>query len=232
MKVFKYDQVTSTQDLARQYFPGNNKIAAFVANEQTRGYGKRSRDFYSPKNTGIYFSVAFPKFDLNQEKAGLLTLKIALEIVLKLQSVFPDKDFKLKWVNDIYLDGKKVAGILTEYTSDGLIVGVGINLQTSAFPNEISSKVGSITSGNYDKDGLIDELLLAVKKASKAYQDSVFLDEYRNYSNVIGKNVILQIGKNKIYGKVCEIDDYGRIVIEKDGQKVGHSSGEITKLLL
>lgn len=232
MKTFRYTQVTSTQDLARNYLPAD-EIAAFVANSQTQSYGKQGRKFYSPKDTGIYFSVAFPNFTLNQEKAGLLTLKIATELVFILKKIFPDKDFKLKWVNDIYLNEKKIAGILTELVSGGLVVGVGINVQTQDFPETIKAKVGSITNKkNYDKNKLVSELLSAVKKATETYLDANFLSDYSTYSNVIGKTVLLQVGQNKIQGRVSEIDNLGRIVIERNGQKFAYSSGEISKLWL
>ena len=132
-----------------------------------------------------------------------------------LQVFFPDKEFKLKWVNDIYLDGKKVAGVLTELSKDGLVVGVGINVQTRFFPEEIRKKAGGITSDHFDKEKLSDDS---------------FLKKYRQLSNVIGKNVVLEIGKRKITGLVDGIDNLGRLVIMSDGKETAYSSGEISKV--
>lgn len=229
MQVFKFKQVDSTQILAKKYLENNQKIAAFITESQTSGYGKQGRNFYSPK-TGIYFSVAYPKFVPNREKISLLTLRIATEVVECLQVFFPDKEFKLKWVNDIYLDGKKVAGVLTELSKDGLVVGVGINVQTRFFPEEIRKKAGGITSDHFDKEKLTNELLKSVEIGVKQYSDDSFLKKYRQLSNVIGKNVVLEIGKRKVTGLVDGIDNLGRLVIMSDGKETAYSSGEISKV--
>lgn len=105
MKTFAYQEVASTQDLAKDYLnQANTEIALITAKKQTAAYGKRGRSFYSPANTGIYLSLAFPDFTLSKEKGGLLTLTIGVEIVNVLKSFFAKHDFRLKWVNDIYLN--------------------------------------------------------------------------------------------------------------------------------
>ncbi len=229
MEIFKFKQVESTQILAKKYLENHQKIAAFVTESQTGGYGKQGRNFYSPK-TGIYFSVAEPNFVLNNEKIGLLMLRIATEIVECLQEFFPDKDFKLKWINDIYLNRKKVAGILTELSQDGLVVGVGINVQTQVFPEEIRQKASGITTDSFDKEKLLEDLVWAVEKSIQNYSDASFLKKYRHLSNVIGEEVILKIGRKQVIGIVTGIDDLGRLVINRGSQKIAYSYGEISKV--
>lgn len=93
MLVYRYDQVESTQDLAKDYLKNKNKkIAAFVAQSQTNGYGKQGRFFYSPAQTEIYFSIAFPNFEIVQDKINLLTPCIATYVVDVLRKFYPQKD--------------------------------------------------------------------------------------------------------------------------------------------
>lgn len=147
MKKYVYQTVTSTQDLAKAYLKnGGLEIACFLANQQTAGYGKRGRHFYSPADQGLYLSLVLPKFHFIKAKMSLLTPAVAMAIVEQLAVFYPDKDFVLKWVNDIYLDGKKIAGILTERLVKGLVIGVGINSAEERFPVQLQSKAGSLLS--------------------------------------------------------------------------------------
>ena len=170
MQIYEYRKVTSTQDLAKKYLEEkNNKTAAFIAQEQTAGYGKRGRSFYSPAKTGIYLSIALPNFKIDLNYAGLLTLAIGISVVPVLKKQFPANDFQLKWVNDIYLNDRKIAGILTEKTKFGLIVGIGINITTTSFPSSISDHVGNITQSDVDNNQISRKLVKAIIQAPDSY---------------------------------------------------------------
>ena len=233
MQVYQYDQVESTQDLAKDYLKNKNKKkAAFVAQSQTNGYGKRGRFFYSPAQTGIYFSMAFPNFEIVREKINLLTPCIATNVVDVLRKFYPQKDFRLKWVNDIYLKNKKVAGILTEYENSGLIIGVGINIATHDFPEQIRFKAGYISDTLFEHKKMTNELLQAVDLASKNYGQNQFMEQYRKLSWLIGKRVNLKLGKKEVTGLVRTIDDAGKLVILTNNEAHSFSSGEVTKVEL
>lgn len=231
MQIYKYQTVASTQDLAKKYLEEKNKRdAAFLAQAQTAGYGKRGRSFYSPSKTGIYLSLALPNFRLNLKHAGLLTLAIGVAVVHVLQKRFPSNKFRLKWVNDIYLNDKKVAGILTEKTKFGLVIGIGINISTTNFPDEIANHVGSIVKENVITEQISEQLIKAVVQATKTYQNAGFLDEYRELSYLDNREITLKIGHERIAGKVITVDDQGRIVVAHQGKISRYSSGEVTKV--
>ena len=114
-----------------------------VANEQTKGRGRLGRNFYSPPGTGLYMTIAFcPDFGL--DKAMLVTTIAAVAVCRAIEQVtglYP----KIKWVNDIYLNGKKVSGMMTEAQSnfetgniDKIILGIGVNCFPGSFPEELS----------------------------------------------------------------------------------------------
>lgn len=233
MQIYEYRKVTSTQDLAKKYLEEkNNKNAAFIAQEQTAGYGKRGRSFYSPAKTGIYLSIALPDFKIDLNYAGLLTLAIGVSVVHVLQKQFPANDFQLKWVNDIYLNDRKIAGILTEKTKLGLIIGIGVNITTTSFPNSISNHVGNITQGDVDNNQISRKLVKAIIQATKTYQNAKFLDDYRELSYLKNKKVTLEAGRKHITGRVVTIDDQGRLVIDYQNTLRRYSSGEVIKVEL
>lgn len=233
MQIYEYRKVTSTQDLAKKYLEEkNNKTAAFIAQEQTAGYGKRGRSFYSPAKTGIYLSIALPNFKIDLNYAGLLTLAIGISVVPVLKKQFPANDFQLKWVNDIYLNDRKIAGILTEKTKFGLIVGIGINITTTSFPSSISDHVGNITQSNVDNNQISRKLVKAIIQATKTYQNAKFLDNYRELSYLKNKKVTLKVGRKHIIGRVVTIDNQGRLVIACQDTLRRYSSGEVIKVEL
>lgn len=233
MKKYVYQTVTSTQDLAKAYLKnGGLEIACFLANQQTAGYGKRGRHFYSPADQGLYLSLVLPKFHFIKAKMSLLTPAVAMAIVEQLAVFYPDKDFVLKWVNDIYLDGKKIAGILTERLVKGLVIGVGINSAEERFPVQLQSKAGSLHDPHFKQRDLSSSIIKAILRACQSYQTGEFLPEYKRLSLVMGKEVTLRLGKKKIFGHVLDIDQTGRLVL-KHNRKVGHfSSGEVVKVEL
>lgn len=233
MKKYVYQTVTSTQDLAKAYLKnGGLETACFLANQQTAGYGKRGRPFYSPADQGLYLSLALPKFHFIKAKMSLLTPAVAMAIVEQLADFYPDKDFVLKWVNDIYLDGKKIAGILTERLASGLVIGVGINSAEERFPVQLQSKAGSLHDPHFKQRDLSSSIIKAILRACQSYQTGEFLPAYKRLSLVMGKKVTLRLGKKKLDGRVLDIDQTGRLVLEHN-RKIDHfSSGEVVKVEL
>ncbi|RVU70335.1 MULTISPECIES: biotin--[acetyl-CoA-carboxylase] ligase [Lactobacillus] len=230
MQEFWLAETPSTQDCAKEYLQVHRENAVFIAEKQTAGYGKQGRSFYSPKDTGIYFSLALPDFNFLESKKSLLTPAIATAIVKVLAAEFPQLPFRIKWVNDLYLHGKKIAGILTEKVANDLVIGVGINLTTSHFPENLRSKAGSITQDQVNRDRLTKELFLAVKSATTHYLDLSFLELYRQKSLLLQQMVTLKLGRQKITGQVVAIDDQGKIGLKNNSGVHYYSSGEVVKV--
>lgn len=126
-----------------------------IAKHQTAGKGRRGRSFYSPEDTGLYMSILF-KPEVKMEQMVRITTMAAAAVSCAIEKV-SGKKTEIKWVNDIYADGKKVVGILTEAGPDYAILGIGVNLwePKGGFPEEIRNiagalnlDVGNITVGN------------------------------------------------------------------------------------
>jgi len=192
--LYKYHEIESTQDKIKElYAIGKAQFGdGVIAQSQTAGRGRFGRSFYSPPKSGIYLSVLLP-----YDNSELLTVGAAVAVLQAIEKVTGQKA-DVKWVNDVYLNGKKVAGILAEAVVDkdgnpaAVILGVGINIVSpiSDFPEEIKDKAGSLISGNYadtismtDLDSLREQLtsclLECLANLSQKTRDKTFFTEYK-----------------------------------------------------
>lgn len=236
-----HEKISSTSTRAKELAVHGSQTSPTVilANQQLNGYGRYGRNFDSP-GTGIYLSILLknPSTSLNP---GLLTTATALALTLAIEkklAVFP----KIKWVNDIVLNDKKVIGILTEAVADiesqtisQLVVGIGVNYLTdpTSFPIELQKRAGSfrqaVLAQKVSRNIFIANILNEFFTLYAHYEDGAFLDEYRKRSLMLGKEVTLVQGNRKFSGIVKTIDDQGRLVLH-DGTRF--SSGEVTKTRL
>ncbi|MFC4652391.1 biotin--[acetyl-CoA-carboxylase] ligase [Lactococcus nasutitermitis] len=239
--IYVFKETSSTQDLAKQFLSKHpvDKPVIFIANQQSQGYGRRGRLFYSPAETGLYFSVILPNPTNDLFQAGLLTTSMSVVISRVLEEFYPEKDFQLKWVNDIYLETRKVAGIITEAVLDlesnsatSFIMGVGINLATKHFPQNLLAKASGISPDKeINRNQLAARMIEEVIKNSQNYTNPELLVEYRRRSNILEKQVTLQLGTQVIKGKAEEIkEDGGLLIRQENGELKKVRSGEVIKV--
>jgi len=235
--------VTSTNTLAKEMAAkGAAEGTVIMAREQTEGRGRMGRSFYSPDATGIYFTIVL-RPALNLEDSLLITTGAAVAVAKAIETTTGAKA-EIKWVNDIFVEGKKVCGILTEaslnFESGGLeyaVVGIGINIATKDFPEDIKSVAGSILK---DKPGdapitsmLVAEVLNNISESMNSLTDKRYLEEYRSRSFLIGKDILVLKGKEAIPAKAIGIDDKARLVVEYgDLTKEALLSGEVSTKLM
>jgi BirA family biotin operon repressor/biotin-[acetyl-CoA-carboxylase] ligase len=209
-----------------------------VSEEQTKGRGRFGRDFFSPSDSGIYMSIIL-KPELNIENSVLITSATAVVVcnaIEKFTSVSP----KIKWVNDIFIDNKKVCGILTEAVTnfesgmmDCVVVGIGINVKTKNedFPMELQNKAGSIfiDDDSFIRNQLTAEIINNVLKISKKLEDKDFMPAYKQRSMILGEHILYKKDNNWHEGYASDIDDYGGLIVfTADGQKITLNSGEVS----
>ncbi len=231
--------VSSTNTLAKEMAAqGAVEGTVLIALEQTEGRGRMGRSFYSPSSSGIYFSIILrPKLKL--EDSLLITTATAVAVSQAIETVAGVKS-GIKWVNDIYLGDKKVCGILTEaslnFESGSLeyaIVGIGINIDTNDFPEDISHVAGALFSqkptGSPITSILVAEVLNNMAKCMNTLTDKAYLDEYRRRSFLIGKDILVLKGKETLYAKAIDIDDQARLVVEYEDKTIeALNSGEVS----
>ena len=213
---------------------GGAEGTVLIATEQTAGRGRLGRTFFSPKNTGLYMSIIL-RPELTAAEALMITTSAAVSAAECIDSV-ADVTTRIKWVNDIYLNGKKVCGILTEasidFESGGLnyaVLGIGINLTTSDFPDELKGIAASVSEcGNDLRSQIASEFLNRFFGYYGNLSGCSFLSEYRRRSMLIGENITLIRGNDMFNGKVIGIDDEVRLVVELENKEImAFSSGEV-----
>ena len=238
-QIYVFSSLDSTNQLAKKMaIDGAPHGTVVLADEQTKGRGRRGRSFYSPKGTGIYLSIIL-KTD-NFADIGLLVTTAASVAVCRALAKIYGVEAKIKWVNDIYLNDRKLCGILTEAitnfetgTIDSIVLGIGLNFKTTDFPEELNQTATSLFSSDEEiKDkrnrlaaAIIDEVL----DLCEDLNSEKFISEYKQRSMVIGKDISVYRGNDQFDAKAIDIDSQGGLVVQKqDGTVEVLNSGEIT----
>ena len=204
------------KELARQGAPHGTAV---LAERQTAGRGRLGRAFFSPEG-GLYLSVIlYPQCP--PENRALMTPMAAVAVCRALEQVCGISP-GIKWVNDLYLGGKKLCGILCEGCGDAVIVGIGLNLYTpeGGFPAEIPATALDVP---------VDRRVLAEAIRQQLLQPGEFLAEYRERCLLLGKTVTVHPVAGEAYAaRAMEIDDRCRLVVESCRGREALDSGEVS----
>lgn len=210
-----------------------------IANCQTSGRGRLGRTFFSPPDTGIYLSLLLRPQGLSPAHGVKLTTMAAVAAAQALEAV-SGRETGIKWVNDIFMDGKKVCGILTEASFDlesgcleYVILGVGINayLPEDGFPPEIAHTAGAVFADPQDngKNRLAAAFLSRFLEAYHAGMDGAYSEIYRAKSLVIGKEIDVITPNSRQSAVALDVDrDCHLIVRYTDGTIQALSSAEVS----
>lgn len=238
-RLLVFDSLDSTNDYIRREEKNLAEGAVVLANEQTAGKGRIGRKFVSPPSMGIYMSMLL-RPDCAPLEAATLTANVAVAVCKAIEKVTLCKP-DIKWINDLFLRGKKICGILcessiTDHRLDYVIVGVGLNVITRPddFPPELLKTAGSIYSqtGEIVERGklivaIIEELdaMYAAWKENK----SVYLDEYRKRCSMLGHEVDIYSseGTDTVVAEDVS-EDFGLIVRYANGERKTLHAGEVS----
>ena len=229
----------STNLTAKQLAAGGAPHGTLVAaNCQTAGRGRRGRSFASPPGTGLYLSMVL-RGALPVQSAVLTTSAAAVAVCRAVESV-SGKRLDIKWVNDLYYQGKKCCGILTEAAADMesggvdyLVVGVGINLYEpeGGWPEELGKTATAIFAPGEAANrcrlaaAIADELLALYD----TLPDTAFLEEYRVRNIVPGRDVlVIQNGQSRPAHALAITDEGHLLVRLPDGSEETLSFGEVS----
>jgi BirA family transcriptional regulator, biotin operon repressor / biotin---[acetyl-CoA-carboxylase] ligase len=239
-RVYAYQSVQSTNIIATQLAEAKAPNGAVVVAElQTRGRGRLGRSWHSPEKKGIYLSIIlYP--DIDPPNAPGLSIMTAVSLA-EVISGYVEKDVNIKWPNDCLIDGRKTAGILTELFAERgktgyVIVGIGINVNHARkdFPAEIvksATSIGREAKKTIRRVELLQKFLTQFEKdyrkfckgGLKALQKKIL-----TYSNLIGRQVRLDMSGRTISGTVTDIDDYGNLVLVTPAGPRRFNAGEVT----
>ena len=243
-----HQTVASTNIIARELaINGAESGTVVIAEEQTSGYGRNGKSFFSPYGTGIYMSIIL---NLKKEKkifnSSFITTAAAMAVSKSIEEI-SNENTQIKWVNDVFINGKKVCGILTEGAfsfEDGKLdyavigIGVNVNFPKDGFPKELNNIAASINSKNNANSNTKSDIrnILVAKILENLYDyyfnDVNFYEEYKKRSFLIGKKVSININNKEHIVKVLDIDKTFALVAEfQDGKIDKIVSGSINKRL-
>lgn len=213
-----------------------------VAESQNQGRGRRGRTWFSPAGRNIYTSIVLRPI-LSPAQAPQITLMTGVAVAKTLVR-FASLEAKIKWPNDILIHGKKIAGILTEVSTDmdmvdHVVVGIGINVNISAqeMPKDIQQTATSVrmaTGMHHCRVALLCALLDQFERSYNRLKSSGFpaiMAQWRRMSDIIGQPVYVDVMDKRYQGVVATVDDDG-VLILKDASGGTHRifSGDVTRL--
>lgn len=196
------------------------------------------RNWFSPPNCNLYFSNLI-RPNIEPYKAPQLALLSAAAIYEALKEMFPTLPVGIKWPNDIFIDGKKCAGILCEMQTDmttiqHIVIGIGLNVNVKEFPEELRNIATSIQIHTGKEESRSQVLATILNKLDEFYKiwlkDGLkpFLSTLNGGSILKNKQIIVELANNEIEGRVKEIAEDGTlIIIKNDGKDMKIPSGEV-----
>jgi BirA family biotin operon repressor/biotin-[acetyl-CoA-carboxylase] ligase len=248
-----YDSIDSTNTEARRLIDARRAgrteplpVTLLAARSQTAGRGRLGRSFYSPMDSGLYMTLLYPLTQpLSQAVAVTAGAAVAtLEAIRAVTGLVPG----IKWVNDLYMNGKKICGILTEAVTPAspaepayMLVGIGVNLTTAAFPEGLRAPAGSLTDSLSPSAALpaldagrlcgqIAHRLLTLLETDSLRSPKT-LAAYRAHSILLGKPVLCTRGGQSFPALAVDISSdpaFGLSVRREDGRMETLDSGEVS----
>ncbi len=239
-KVQVVDRAVSTNsELWSAAINGAPEGTVLIARQQTGGKGRLGRSFCSAEG-GLYMSLLL-RPELCPEDTALITPLAALAVAETVDRLL-GINTAIKWVNDVYADGKKLCGILTEASIDPLlaktsfvIVGIGLNVYApdGGFPEEIRDIATALLPHGARKEGLFNQLAADIARRVFEYAENPFngkaLEDYRSKCFVIGKDVTVYRGGDCYNARVLGVDDrYALLIEDEGGNRIALNSGEVS----
>ena len=229
--------IDSTNQYLLDRLPELKSGDACVAEYQQAGRGRRGRKWFSPFGANLYLSMYWR---LDQGPAAAIGLSLVIGIVMAevLHDLGADQ-VRVKWPNDLYLNDRKLAGILVELTGKTgdaaqIVIGAGLNMVMRSVQNDVVNQAWT----NLQEAGIvIDRNTLAVRMIKELRSSltlfeqeglAPFLSRWEKLDNFINRPVKLLIGDKEIYGTSRGIDAQGALLLEQDGVIKPWMGGEIS----
>lgn len=238
-KVVYFEETDSTNIQAKLIKKGSDWDGTLViAEKQNLGKGRRGRSWSSPAGSGIWMSLLI-KPDIPTDRVSSVTLVSALAVHRALRKLCPS-GLLIKWPNDLVINGKKLCGILTEMSCESsinyVVIGIGINVNNSSFPEEIGETATSLSGslGHAVKRAPIVADFLS--EFENLYEDfekkgdiSFMLDEYERFLANKDRRVRVLKPENEWEGTARGVNKRGELLVENDrGEIITVISGEVS----
>lgn len=243
-EIIFFNSVTSTNEIAMKIAGECDDPEGIVvfSDSQTEGRGRMGRSWVSPPNVNLYFTLIL-KPSFSPVEAPLLTLMAAVAVASAIRE-FTGLNAKIKWPNDLLVNGGKTGGILLEMKTDNdkiefiaIGIGINVNMETESLPKDIQAVSTSLFKEygrTIDRVKLFGKILAEIEDWYKTILTggrASLLDKWRLLSSTTGKNVSVQIHDKVISGIAEDINDRGALIIKlPSGKREVVSAGDVTIL--
>ncbi|WP_294654751.1 biotin--[acetyl-CoA-carboxylase] ligase [uncultured Fusobacterium sp.] len=230
MRIFRFSEIDSTSDFLKRK-DDKRDYDLVIAETQTHGRGRRGNNWVSQKGMALFSFLLKVEEDVSIEEYSKLPLVTGIAVLKGLKRI-ENLDFKFKWTNDIYLEDKKICGILVEKIQDFFVVGIGININNSleGAVADIATALTISTGKKYIVEDTIFTVLDEFKKQYKRFLcgEWNFILEEINNKNYLKNREITLVGNNwEIKGIAGDIAIDGRLEIVTEKEKMFANIGEI-----
>lgn len=238
-KIYYFEEIDSTNNEIKRNADQEDEGLLAIAEKQTAGKGRRGRTWESPSGTGIWMSFLL-KPHMGPDKISMVTLVAALACAKAITEV-TGLDARIKWPNDIVINGKKIVGILTEMSAEidyinYVVVGIGINANTEFFPEEIAETASSLKiegGGEVSRSAIVAAFGKYFEKYYKTFEEDESLVGLREAYEALLVNkdneVAILEGDSRRVGRAVGINNLGELVFEgEDGNVENIRAGEVS----
>lgn len=237
-KLFVFESIDSTNTCAKTLAEvGNPEGTVVFADFQTSGRGRLGRSWIAAPGTNLLFSIVL-RPTVKKESAGQLTFYSAVFIARALERI-TEHAIECKWPNDILLNGKKCCGILLENSFqqdkfDFSVIGIGINVNQSSFPDDLSNRATSLfmeLGHKFDRIKLLQELLRQADTLLPSLQNGEtqkIMEDWNSRCSMFGKPVTIAHGEELVSGTALGLDADGGLIIKTAGGQSTFYAGDVT----
>jgi BirA family biotin operon repressor/biotin-[acetyl-CoA-carboxylase] ligase len=234
-EILVFEETASTNEVVEHLAKSGAREGLVVfAESQTRGRGRRGRPWASPRGKGLWFSVLL-RPTLPTSAASRMTVAASVAVARAIRQNC-GVDARIKWPNDVMVNGKKLAGVLTELRAEAdeillaiLGIGIDVNCRREDFPGVVADIATSLeleTGNAQDRVALAAQVLTAL---DECYQASLtnfeaVVDEWAKLCTTLGRHIVVTMGQNRIEGFAHALDSDGALLLRRD-------SGQIERIL-
>ena len=238
-KIHIFKSLESTNKTAKEMaVAGAEHGTVIISDSQTMGRGRYSRNFFSPFG-GLYMSIILRPEVLHFDNPTSVTAFAAVSVCQAIESI-SKKSPKIKWVNDIFIDGKKVCGILTEAVTDfesggldWIVLGIGINVytRTEEFPVDLQSLATSIFPDEKMpgvRNKLSAEIINRILGFETLPRETEIFEKYKKRLLILGKEITVIQNNTEYMATAIDVNSKGNLIVKNEnGEVITLSSGEI-----
>ena len=224
----------STNDDLKKLILKGKDVDAVISEKQFKGRGRLARKFHSPTFSGIYISIRL-KNSFEFVDIGKITTCVAVCVCRAIESLY-DVRLDVKWVNDVYINGKKLAGILAESVInkgkiDSVIIGIGLNVYDKKFPIElkdIATNLEKESGKKVDRNLIVARILENLDLINELIKTEDYINEYKSRLFILDKKVTVTSGENSFDGICKDVTFDGKLIVQKGEELVEISVGDVS----